>query len=120
MDNVIDLDILKPPKKIIKFNGKEIDVSFVPLAITFEVDELCARLVEITKSGDLKTEVSVQKDAFNCALDIVTTFCSYRYPEMDKKWFMENATALQIGTFTEAIRGAISKSVEAAAEKAKN
>lgn len=120
MNNVIDLDILKPEKKIIKFNGNEIDVSFIPLAITFEIDELCNKLVSISKSGDVVSDITVQKDLFNCALDIVTTFCSYKYPEMDKKWFMENATALQIGTFTEAIRGAISKSVQAAAEKTKN
>ena len=37
-EGIVDLDILKPPKKIIKLGGVQIDVSFVPCGITWEID----------------------------------------------------------------------------------
>jgi hypothetical protein len=121
--NVVDLDILKPNKKIIKLNGKEIDVSFVPLAITFEIDALVKNMMELMigkTEVNVASDISTQKDLFNIALNIVVIFCEHKYPEMDKEWFDNNTTALQIGTFCEAIKGALENAINGSSKKVKN
>ena len=40
MSNVIDLDILRPEQKLVKLGGHEIDLSFIPCGITFEIDQI--------------------------------------------------------------------------------
>ena len=47
MSKVIDLDILRPDSKLIKLGGKEIDVSFIPCGITFELDSIVQQLLKV-------------------------------------------------------------------------
>ena len=44
---VVDLDILRPAPRMIKLGGHKIDLSFVPCGITFDIDKISRRLVEI-------------------------------------------------------------------------
>ena len=44
---ILDLDLLRPDPKVIKLGGKEIDVSFIPCGITFDVDRITREISEL-------------------------------------------------------------------------
>ncbi len=119
MENVIDLDILRPDKTIIKLNGKEIDVSFIPLGITFEVDDIVNELGKFTKK-ELQTNRVKIKEALSITVRLCATFASYKYPEMDEKWFTDNCDSDQINRFATAIKGALERSYKGIETYGKN
>ncbi len=119
---IIDLDLLRPKKHLVKLAGHEIDVSFIPLGITFEIDSLSRQLLAISpdKRGAGGEET---KKAFDLTIKMCSTFASLKHPEMDENWFRENADARQLGVFASAIRTALEESykgVEAHGKKRKN
>jgi hypothetical protein len=106
MNEIIDLDILKPAKKILKLNGKEIDVSFIPTAITFDIDTMLSELRNISKKEIEKGEEECKK-AFDLSIRICVSFAENSYTEMDYDWFSKNTTAPQINAFIKAIEEAL-------------
>jgi hypothetical protein len=119
-----DLDVLRPTAKIIRIGQKEIDVSFIPCGITFEIDLLINELnkfsldklkgsikeLELPEEEQIKIKEERQasiKKAFELSLDLCAAFCSHKYPEMDKQWFKDNTDALQVQKFSAAIRAAL-------------
>lgn len=106
MSEVIDLDILRPAKKIIRLGGKEIDVSFIPTAITFDIDSMLAELRKISKK-DIEKGGEVCKKAFDLSVGVCSVFVENAYPEMDKAWFIQNTTAPQITAFIKEIESAL-------------
>lgn len=119
MGNVVDLDILRPDSVIVKLAGKEIDVSFIPLGITFEVDDIVNELGKFTKK-ELSTDREKIKEALNLTVRLCALFASYHHPEMDEKWFMDNCDASQINAFAQAIKGALRRSYKGIEEYGKN
>jgi len=116
---VIDLDILRPKPKFIKLGGHEIDVSFIPCALTFEVDRLSRELVnldldEVQKGGD------AAEKAFDYAIDLCVAFCSAKYPDMTKEWFMQNTDPIQINKLAETIQETLQRSYAGAEAYGKN
>lgn len=106
MNEIIDLDILRPAKKILKLDGKEIDVSFVPTAITFDIDKMMNELAkiplkEIEKGGEQS------KKAFDISAKICSIFCENTNPEMDYDWFCKNTSAPQVNVFINEIKQAL-------------
>jgi hypothetical protein len=122
MAEILDLDILRPPKRIVKLDGKEIDVSFVPCGITFEIDEIRNELVKIVlaleKATDLTGNAAIEaagnspeaKRAFELGIRICAAFCSVDHPELDSEWFMKNSSPIQVGAFSEMIQQALIES----------
>jgi len=103
---VQDLDVLRPEKKVVKIGGKEVDVSFVPCGITFDIDEIVTEImqldrVEVMKGGD------VAKKAFMLSVRLCATFCKYKYPELDEDWWMNEASPVQLRHFSESVQDAL-------------
>jgi len=117
--NVIDLDILRPEPQLVKIGGKEIDVSFVPCGITFELDEIVQQLVKLDTST-IQNDVKEQRRAFDLGVRLCAIFCKRKYPEMDETWFLDNASSQQITKFANAIQSALMLSYAGVEAHAKN
>ena len=129
MSEVLDLDILKPPARIVKLNGIEFDVSFVPTGITFEVDGIVRELEVVVKAIEEETGSSGNDALYDAAnsnsehahkayelgVRLCVAFC-HEYPEMDEDWFMKNTSPTQVGFFSEAIQEALVQSYKGVAE----
>jgi hypothetical protein len=103
---VEDLDLLRPVSKFIKLDGKEIDVSFIPCGITFEVDKIVQELSSMTQEEMLANGEKTNR-AFELSVKLCVAFCSRKYPELDEEWFNENTDAKQIQAFSSAIKEAL-------------
>lgn len=119
MSNVIDLDILRPEKRIIKLGGEEIDVSYIPCAITFEIDEIISELAkldmnEIEKNGD------ETRKAFDISLRLCATFCEWQQPKFTKKWLADNCDVRQINVFAQTLKTLLSEAYKGAEDYGKN
>jgi len=135
MDKIIDLDVLRPERVIVKLAGKEMDVSFIPTGCTFDIDEKIAKLRELTViDANLKEKVGArmpteeekakmragQEKAYNLAVEICAVFCQAKYPEMGVEWFRDNTSPEQVNGFVEAIKGTLMKSYSAIEPYVKN
>ena len=113
MAEIVDLDALRPEKVIIKLGGKEIDVSFIPCGITFDVDEITKRLfsfdMEKVRAGGAETN-----EAFNIALELCSVFCMVKHPEMTVKWFREKTDPIQVNQLATIIQATLAKAYEGA------
>jgi hypothetical protein len=105
---VEDLDVLRPEPNYIKIGGKEIDVSFIPCGITFDIDTILQELGTMTQE-DIKTTPEKTKRAFELSIELCATFCKHSYPEMDEGWFYKNTDALQVKAFAESIKDALTR-----------
>jgi hypothetical protein len=122
-NNVINLDILRPKRKVILLNGKEIDVSFIPVAITFELDALVQDMGALGMKYS-EEELSSNPEAIKSALDLTikmcAAFCSWQFPEMDEEWFKNNTDAYQMNIFATHIKDTLMKSLKGIGTKRKN
>ena len=102
--DVLDLDILRPKKRIVKIGGKEIDAGFIPLAITWDVDKLVQELSSFDEEK-LRTE---SRRALELSCEFCSVFC-HEHPDMTPDWFMENTSALQINAFVSVIKDTLTE-----------
>jgi carbamoylphosphate synthase large subunit len=116
---VQDLDILRPEPKFVKIGGKEIDVSFIPCAITFPIDTIMQELVVMTEE-EMRTVPEKTKRAFELQIKMCSIFCSRKYPEMDEEWFMDNTDPSQVQAFALAIREALTRAYSGIRTEEKN
>ena len=116
MSNIIDLDALRPEPKKFKINGHVIDVSFIPLGITFDIDDIVRELAEVgTLSGK-----EAEKKAFDLTVRLCSVFCSHSYPEMTDDWFLENTSPQQIKPLAEAISKSLTNDYKIVEDYSKN
>ena len=116
---VEDLDVLRPEKRIIRLGGKDIDVSFIPCGITFEVDSHIRELRDLDHSKLLDNGEETRK-AFEISVKICAAFCSHKYPELDIDWFNSNVDANQVRIFANAIQEALMKAYAGVSVDPKN
>jgi hypothetical protein len=116
---VEDLDILRPAPRFIRLGEKDIDVSFIPCGITFEVDAIIQELQKMDQNKLLENGVETKR-AFELSVELCVAFCSYKYPEMDKNWFYENTDAKQIQAFSSAIKDALMRAYAGVESSPKN
>lgn len=109
MDDIIDLDILRPKARKVKLAGKVIDVSFIPCGITFEVDSLVRELSSLDEEKMKTDEKEVQR-AFNIALKLCSVFATLKYPDMTVEWFENNTSPEQVNALTNSIKEALADS----------
>ena len=119
MSRVIDLDILRPESRVVKIGGKEIDVSFIPCGITFDLDAIVQELVKLDPQK-VKDDPVEMKRAFNLGIKLCAVFCQHKYPEMDEQWFMLNSNSQQVNAFTNAIQTALYESYAGVKAHSKN
>jgi hypothetical protein len=106
---VLDLDVLKPKPVLVKIGGKEIDVSFVPCGVTFEIDGIMQDLSKITVE-DVQGNPESARRAFELTVRLCAAFCTWKAPELTFEWFMTNADAAQVREFANMIREALERS----------
>lgn len=99
-----DLDLLRPPKKIIRIGGHDIDISFIPCGIAFEVEELSKKILKLDSKALSDGDEKEQKKAFMLAVELCAVYCKRKYPELTVDWFLDNATVEQVMDFSSAIR----------------
>ena len=116
---VEDLDLLRPESKFIKIGGKEIDVSFLPCAITFDIDQIMQELSKFSED-EIKKDPIKTKEAFELSVKLCAIFCQHLYPELDYNYFMNNCAVNQIDRFSKSIRGALQKAYNGVDKKSKN
>ena len=119
MGTLLDLDIIRPEKNIIKLHGKEIDVSFIPAGITFDLDAITAEMakLDLDKVQDGGDET---KKAFELGVRLCSVFCTIHYPEMTPDWFNKNVDPTQIRLMADAIKDSLAKIYEDMGAYSKN
>ena len=121
MGEINDLDILRPKANIIKLGGEEIDISFIPNGITFEVDNLLRQINDTAASvNELVGNEDKQKKAFDLSIDLCVLFCSRKHKKLNKEFFMDEVTPVQIRPIVDGIKKALNDSYEAVAKYGKN
>jgi hypothetical protein len=116
---VIDLDTLRPEPQIVKIGGREIDVSFVPCGITFELDDIVQQLVKLD-AKKVQGDREEMRRAFGLGVKLCAIFCEHKYPDMNEAWFLENCQPDQINGFTGAVQAALVRSYQGVGDHAKN
>tara|TARA_Y100000310_G_scaffold283978_1_gene306342 strand:+ start:1545 stop:1934 length:390 start_codon:yes stop_codon:yes gene_type:complete len=116
---VIDLDVIKPPAKIIKLGGKQIDVSFIPTGITFEIDEITQKLVKYTVD-QVQEGGAEAREAFDLSVRLCATFCKIQHEELDEEWFKKHTSPDQIEQLAQVISETLQSSFEAMEAYQKN
>jgi hypothetical protein len=114
-----DLDVLRPEPKYIRIGGKDIDVSFIPCGITFEIDSIVRELSTMSQEKMLANGEDTKR-AFDLSVQMCAAFCSHKYPELDIEWFNSNADAKQIQKFSLAIKDALTRAYSGIEENPKN
>jgi hypothetical protein len=116
---ILDLDVLRPPKKIVRLAGKTIDVSMIPCGITFEIDKIVRdlMLVDQTKVDENGEET---RKAFDLTVKCCAIFASVEHPEMTEEWFRKNVDARQAAEMAKVIRDTLLSSYEGVKAYGKN
>lgn len=103
---IVDLDLLRPEPKIVKLGGKEIDASFIPCGVTFEIDNIMREMSNLN-ADEVKAGGDITALAFDLSIKMCAVYCQLNHPEMDEAWFKKNATAGQIQQLTTVLREAL-------------
>ena len=116
---VLDLDILRPSPLIVKIGGEEIDLSFIPCGITFDVDRISREIMQLD-TKEIAEGGEDSRKAFDLAIDLCATFCSLKHPKMTIAWFMENTDPVQINKLADTIKATLQRSFEGVEAYQKN
>lgn len=106
---ILDLDILRPEKRVVKIGGESIDVSFVPVAITWEIDRLVQALMPYDDPEKLDDEAT--KKILDLSCELCAAFC-YEHEELTADWFRKNTSAAQVSAFVEIIKDTLTKAYD--------
>lgn len=115
-----DINILRPDPAIYKIGSEEVDLSFVPNGITFEVDALLREITKVMSFEGLNNNIEKQKEAFDLSIDLCVLFCSRKHPNLNKKYFDDECNAVQIRAIVDAIKLALNNSYKAVEKYGKN
>ena len=115
----MDLDVLRPEPVIVRLGGNDIDVSFIPCAITFELEEIVQEMSKLTEA-DVRGQPEVARRGFDMAIELCALFCRRDHAEMTKDWFLAQTDAGQVGAFADAIKDALVQSYEGAGRYQRN
>ncbi len=108
MTEVIDLDVLRPKRTLFKLNDEEIDVSYIPTGMTFDIDDVIQRMAALNQKKIAAGDTKELRKAFDLGVELCSVFCQWKHPEMTLEWFMEYTTAVQVRNLGEAVKVALS------------
>jgi hypothetical protein len=116
-----DLDILRPEPSIVILGKEEVDLSFIPNGITFEVDSLLRQINDVAGNvAELINDEDKQKKAFDLSIDLCVLFCSRKHPRLNKEFFLNECVAIQVRVIVDSIRVALNESYKAVEKYGKN
>lgn len=100
---ILDLDKLKPAKRIVKLAGKEIDVSVIPSGVTLEL---------IDKMDVIESESA---ESFELVFDLILKICNATNPDdgITKEWLVDKTDLNQLMAMLEFIMRPIRERAEA-------
>lgn len=107
-----DLDVLRPASRHVILGGQKIDVSFVPSAITFDLQVVLSEMAALDQKKMAKSDLDELETAFLLGVRVCTIFCAHNYPEMTEEWFLAETNAEQISALSTEIQGAYVKAFE--------
>ena len=119
MEEIIDLDILRPKEVKVRLAGKVIDVSFIPCGITFEVDDLIRQISSLDQ-GKINTETAEAKKAFDLAIKLCATFATVDHPELTEEWMLKHCSPEQVNVLSGHIKDALISSLKGVEQYGKN
>lgn len=119
MEDIVDLDIIRPKARKVKLAGKVIDVSFIPCGVTFEIDDLIRQLTSLDQDK-MSTDPETMKKGFDLTVELCSIFATIKNPEMTKDWFMKECSVEQMGVLSKMIQVALSDSYKGVEQYGKN
>ena len=102
MPEIIDLDVLRPQQVVVELAGKQIDVSYIPVGITFDVDAIVQKMVGYTEEM-VQAGGDAAREALDLSIRLCSVFCSVKYPELDEEWFRTNVSSGQLQRLAQVI-----------------
>jgi hypothetical protein len=115
LNDIVDLDILRPKKVCVTLAGKTIDVSFIPVGITFEIDGIVRDLMKLNQQ-EIQTGGEDTKKALDLTIKLCATYSSIDHPEMTEEWFRKHVDAKQTARMADIIKDALLSSYEGVRE----
>jgi len=112
MAEVRDLDVLRPVPHIVRLAGQEIDVSFIPTGLTFDIDRIVSAMAKLNTKKVTASDPEETLKAFDLSVELCSTFCQWQHKEMTNEWFRQNTNAQQLGALGEEIRSALMRAYE--------
>jgi hypothetical protein len=101
-NEIIDLDVLRPPERLIKLGGKTYDIGFIPIGVALDIDRHRNELAEYgTKPIEPGSKESVE--ASKLTLKIISKILSSQGEDMPEEWLAKNVTTGQAVALTEII-----------------
>lgn len=110
-NDVLDLDVLRPAKRVVKIGGKEIDASFIPVAITWDIDRLVQELLKYDDPTQIEGNEEATKRILDVSCELCAAFC-YEHEELDAEWFRRHASVQQVYAFVDVIKGTLTQAYE--------
>ena len=104
MAELRDLDVLRPESHVMRLKGHDIDVSFVPSGITFDVQAVVMKMSKLDQKKIAKGDNDELAKAFALGVELCAVFCEHDYPDMTLDWFMANTSAEQVSELANGIR----------------
>lgn len=119
LNDIVDLDILRPKKVCVQLAGKTIDVSFIPVGITFEIDQIVRELMALNQK-EIQAGGADTKKALDLTIRLCATYAGIDHPEMTEEWFRKNVDAKQTARMADIVKDALLRSYEGVREYGKN
>lgn len=116
---VLNLDVLRPDPKTVKIDGENVDVSFIPVGITFEVEDYF-RKIQSLKLADIQNHPDDARRLYELTCELCGAFCAVQVPRLDAKWFAANLSADQVRAFVDVLRDALISSLKGVQRHPKN
>ena len=105
---IVDLDTLRPKPRLIKLDGKKINLSFMPSGILFDINEKLQQMARYLITEESRKAVEKgggpAKELFEISLEVCATFCEIQHEEMTYEWFRANVSWQQLEVLAKEIR----------------
>jgi hypothetical protein len=116
---VLDLDILRPKTRNVKIGGREFDLSFIPVGITYEIDALVRQVLtlnlkELGKNGE------ETKKGLDLSVKLCVCFLQFKDPTCSEAWFLANVSPAQTEKLATIIQETLQESYEGIQKYGKN
>lgn len=116
MQEIIDIDQLKPPKRLVKIDGKTYDIGFIPIGVALDIE---SDRNDLAKFAENKIEVGSKEseEASRITLSIIAKILYVQDETITEDWVKDNLTTGQALALTEIIYESLQRSMISAFPK---